>query len=265
MISLFSCSAQIKLNGTLIVVIPMWDGIIMTADSRISLKTVENGTPLNLGYYDKVEKLFQIKQFILGVSGRNEFEGITINKIITDFNATPQTYNSPYDVLYSLNDFMLKNYGKIYGKDSLGNKFFCCGYVNDLGSIAYLENKIVTNKSLEIVCSEQVSDNLVRKVQKLAASIKTENDIIKLGETVIETYAKETNQVYKIGGPVSAIKITTKNKIIWLQNNFSLSAYNYYKNIIDDYFSGQLKVSFIKPEYKKTVDEIFRKLRSSFK
>jgi hypothetical protein len=265
-INAMATQAQMVFSGTLIVVIPMWDGIIIAADSRISLKTTENNNPIYLGYFDEFQKLFQLKQFVLGVSGRNEFEGVTMHKIVNDFNKISDTFSSsPHEVLESFNLYLLEHYEEVYGRDSLGNKFICCGYVNGTGSIAYLESKTVTDKPLEILASEQVSISLIKKVQKQSAEIATEHDIIKLAEDIIDTYAKETNQVYKIGGRVSVFKITNNNKIEILQNDFGSASFDHYKEIITAYFSGRLNITFLKPEYKEIVDRIFERQLASYR
>lgn len=53
--------SEICNHGTLILAIPFENGIVLAADSRISLKTEINGEIIHLGYYDKVEKLFKLK------------------------------------------------------------------------------------------------------------------------------------------------------------------------------------------------------------
>ncbi len=194
-------------------------------------------------------KIFKLKQFALGIAGAFSIGYEYYNSIIDDFNKIQFYDTGLYNTLKRFIAYLDEKYPASLFPERKSNTFLGGGYVNGRPEIIGIDSLRVKLQYSGTI----FSDSNVLKYAGL--EIKKEGALYEKIENTIYNYANGENKKNTIGGPISIVLITPKNKLIWKKNNFSNKNYKSLNEFYEAVKNGKVKMHYLVPNGK----EIFLK------
>ncbi len=224
-------------SGTEILGIAVNDGIVLAADSRTGFK-MDTADEQPFAYYDESPKLFQLKQFIIGVSGAAGIGNTFYSKIIDDFNATSFQSGSLSKTLKAFSTYLDKQYPVTAFPIRNTTYFIAVGFEQG-------QPELIGFNSVRWDKRHDFTTNDTRVIKYLQQEqVKAESVPRKL-ENAIKIFARGEHLENTIGGPVSIVKVFENNHIEWVQNKFTKNDFKTDKDLIKQVKRGQLKMVYL--------------------
>ncbi|MBK5270039.1 MAG: hypothetical protein JJE22_03400 [Bacteroidia bacterium] len=243
-------------KGTVIVAAVAKNGIIIAADSRAIIGANNHF----VAYIDSVSKILRLKDFPIAHAGHSTLNGKIIDQILVEYN---KTHPQPKDVELTFKDFLKYMYEKykidssemfIGGGYYSNGKSFLIGFTGTHGDI-YYDGFIISDSS------SILSKYLIPYQKSADYTCEQLRPII---ENTINNYAIKAGKTDEIGGPISVVKITDKNKIIYLQNDFSKPRYKDFTELVHLIQSHVIKLTPIVVDGEKKAINLL-KLNPAYK
>jgi hypothetical protein len=261
---LSNCKPKTSLSGihqgTLIIAIICEDGIIIASDSRGAFRELANGKPHTYAYVDSIQKIYQLNQYPIAVSGLTVFNKNMLRNLFTDFKDKNGTSTNIEHSFAIFKHFLISERGinerEIFLKD---NSWIMGCYeagVPKLLLAAEGKTSILTQKNDMAFSKIEAYETFSRLKNKYKLPLTTIH-AARLAEETIRQYPKEHNLEAEIGGPLTIIKITPANKIIYLKS-FTPKVYNTYGLFLQSILANETKVHYVDHDSKKKLFEIIQ-------
>jgi hypothetical protein len=202
--------AQISGSGTLGVIIPCVDGIVLAIDSRMLSKSDTN----TLFRCDSIFKTHTLNEYPILCAGRIYHNCSSITKLFSDFNRAVNKSDNIEKIFREFSRFLFSKWPVSPGGDS--NMLMGAYYKNGIPNLFYaskdtirFDNNVLmrTGKEFEYCFPPNYSE-------------LTSDSIINLIPKAFDDYVHCMNKGLEIGGPITIIKINPLNQIFWVKNGF---------------------------------------------
>jgi hypothetical protein len=226
---------QSFIKGTIIVAAIINDSILMVSDTRAGIGATDITCKDAVGYIDSLPKIFQLKSYLIATSGEamigpnfiqqiiNDFNNYSLNNL--DFQTTVLNFQAYLDSLYPISKY----------SSSANQVFIAAGLFFDKPQTITF-NRGTLKAMPSAFASTGINSNDPRIFDYIQRQKIKSFDCKSLGiaiEKAIYEFAKNINKESCIGGPITIAKITSLNKIVWVQNNFTIQKYSTFIQFVD--------------------------------
>lgn len=239
---------SISQHGTLIIASIIENKYIaFAADSRGSFYIDSNHHKLQIAYVDSMEKIFQLKHFILAISGA-EGRGKTLySTIVNKYNQTKFKSDNIEETLNDFIRFLDSNYSESsFHKDGSGS-LFIGGYEKSVPKIIAIN--LFTHQKIMVTDGFLTNADYFEELETYLSNDSL--DFPRRLENAIYSYAIKNNKTTNIGGGISMGILTDKNIFKWWQNDFSKLEINkeYLSN--SDIKDDKYRITYLIPNGKE--------------
>lgn len=254
-----------KIHGTVIVAGVVNDSVFMIADSRSTIAE-DGGLPKErcnyaVAYIDSFPKIFKIKSYLIGTAGSGTIGSKSVDKIINDFNNRYVKRTSFEKTLYAFQNYIDSLYPISKYPESKGQLFIAAGYsIKKPQRIAFdrdtLKLKLSNFKSYGMISNDSRIFNYIQGKNLSSFSC---NGITQMLKQAIFQLAKDIKHENCIGDPISIVKMTSPNNVLWLENDFSNRKYDSYTALLKMIKSNKVTLVPVVPNGRNRAIEILEK------
>lgn len=257
LLCLFGLSQQdnkFVIHGTKVIAAKGKDGIIIAADSRVSIDTIlPNGKSDHLGYFDNYQKIFPAGKFVVSASGHTYVNGVSIKQVIVELLSKKPTFTDPESFIKLLsNEIHARDSTFFY--DGVGGIIICCGYYNGYPQISAYDRG-----GLYQVVHYKTTWAYDRSFTDKYNPQLSCNEIKDLAITSLEDYAKNhPEEKYGIGGNTTVLQIRPNSTLTWLTDTSKLVYWKTIKDLVKACLNGEVNIITETPEALKAIRNQFQ-------
>ena len=234
-------------HGTLVVTVICEDGILIAADSRACFTVTKGDIEIPYAYIENNQKIFNLKNFKIGISGISMFKKKFMYQIFNKFNRTHKATTTIASAYNDFHEFLTK---KIEIPDSVifkENQFIIAGYEDSISITMGINSSdtVIVKRLGGLIHSDKDFVGYLSKPTNLKLTCK---NIAPLLESAIYNFAKDKND-FKIGGPINIIQIKPDNTSLEL---YPINAVKFksYKEQAKAIMKNKLDVIYLYPDSK---------------
>ncbi len=242
---------SLKVRGTYFIGAICKDGIVIGVDTRENLMTSNKKFPGGfLAYYDTIQKVFSINNFIIANQGNAFFGGKSLHFYLKRFSSSEFAANcNTLNALEKIDSFFKFQY-PLLEQPFLSVVSITGGYVDGKAIICALWHQ----KVLCVAKSGSIASDTKSNFLKLYDSNYSCVKMAKVIEKCIYEVARKTNSTKMIGGPIMVLKITKDNKVHWIQHKPNTKPFDDFSEVLKAYKENRLKMVF----YSKDAETYFK-------
>ncbi|HXH99593.1 MAG TPA: hypothetical protein VNI52_04950 [Sphingobacteriaceae bacterium] len=211
-------------------------------------------------YLDSIQKIYQLNKYPIAVAGLTVFNKITLRNLFIDFKSKKAPARDIEHSFALFMDFLINERGVNEREIFLKNNSWIMGSyetgVPKLLIAAEDSISVLTQKNDMAFSHIQAYQTFSRLKNKYKLPL-TMKHAAGLAEETIRQYPKEYNLETEIGGPLTIIKITPTNKVMYLKS-FKPKVYNTYGHFLKSILANETKVNYIYHDSKKKLFEIIQ-------
>ncbi len=224
---------EYSIHGTIIAAVIVNDSLVMVADSRAAIGASNIESTNGVAYIDSLPKIYKIKSFLIAIAGVATLDSFFISKIVKNFNKSYPDYLDFHTTIIKFESYIDSLYP--IANYPIDIRFIAAGFVKNK------PEKIIFNRTDKKIISSEFSSNGISasntKVFDYLSKFKLPQfSCAAVGEAIAKSiyeYARDTNEENAIGGPITIVKMTAPNEIIWVKNN----TINYKYETITDFIN----------------------------
>jgi len=236
-----------QIRGTVLIAGFAKDGIILAADSRVSIYETADKSNGPMASIDSFQKIYKINGYPFATSGIGNFGNKFFYSVVEDFNKVKSKPISPTVSLHKFIDFIKLNYPTYSDKILSTNEFIVIGYDNKIPIIATIAPYIDTTMNSDVLLT--TDDNITKDFNYDTSMTCSEMAImIKKG---IDSYTEDPKIEKVVGGPITILGFLKKsNKPKYIQNDFTNRQFKDVSDLINSIESNKITVNYYVPNGK---------------
>jgi hypothetical protein len=225
------------------------DGVMLATESRGNFYDKRDNAQEPLAFFDNTPKIYIVRNIAFASTGTGILGNVTMEKLFKEFDNALIRTPKVSTVLYEFLEFSRSIMDNNLFSHLCSNKIVAVGKEDDKVIIALFQNNQFGTLMNGHICSDRCDF-----YYKYDPTLTCE-ELVKIAEEAIYSYAKTKNMENTIGGDVSALKIT-ETSLDWIQNK-PTHKYDFIHEIIKDCKNGNIKYTLTKPSNQGLLDEIF--------
>jgi 20S proteasome alpha/beta subunit len=244
------CYNQIHSHGSYWIGAICKDGIVIGADTRQHI-TYPNNPDSTLAYYDTVQKVFAINNFLIATEGDATIGGRYVYYYLNEFKNSQYGDCNILNCIQKLDTFFKSTYPLVENQ-FLTLKINVVGYIKNTPFLCvYAKNDIKCIKDSSFACVTSKCN--MAKRYSFKYDCKEMGDII---EKEIRLFANKYGLSKEIGGPIMVLKITPDNQFHWVKNKPTTTPWEYATDFYTAYRNKKLRIRFTSKSAKLYIDSL---------
>jgi hypothetical protein len=244
---------KITRQGTVIIAAVGTDGVMLAADSRVTVR--HNGKIL--AYYDGLSKIYRMGNFGLALIGTAASDRVYLPPVFSAFGRHTDLTQTPIEQIPRLLfEYIQKRLASDEFTQFAGNTYILTGYYKNTAFIMPFAFQPQAHMVLrdEVVTDKYVSDSTAVKFFNYAKELSCKQ-LAKSAEAAIYQSAKIGRKEIFVGGPIAVL--TIKPDGTFVANDFCDFRETSIDTFAEDYRSGKIKLKFLKRGAKKELDAAY--------